>query len=459
MTLRAISRQLRFAMTLLAVSVALLASAAAADAAFYDVDTASDSAALSACTGAAGDCSLRGAIINGNDDTEKPTIRAFASYSIEIDTPLPAFEREIAVDVGNFPVTVSGSGSYSCAGNDYAFDLTNVAAFGSSVRGVPIYDVCGRAIKSNIAPPTFRVGPRRSDNTVPFTGALTNGGGLADIFRADDPASGAEAISLLIMMGTNPDGSFSYVHGSEPVPGERYVALGVGASGGSNYTNPVTVPSDLTSPTPLNAVAISNSSIRVDFSEPIHPSTIAGNAFSVSVAGVGRPITNTYVSGNSVVIDTGAAWNTGEAGTLGFTGATRVTDNTGNEVLGQPQLTIFAGPGEVLAPTVRNFRMSPAKLCQKKTRTCKRDYTYAYVTLNKDARVIFKVYRGARRGREVVTFIRRLKAGRTRVKVSSTLNGRKLAATSYTLSAVAQDSARSLSPPADTKFRVVKSRL
>ena len=101
----------------------------------------------------------------------------------------------------------------------------------------------------------------------------------------------------------------------------------------------------------------------------------------------------------------------------------------------------------------------PAKLCQKKTRKCKRAHTYAYVTLNKDARVIFKVYRGARRGIEVVTFVRRLKAGRTRVKVASTLSGRKLAATSYTLTAVAQDSARTLSAPADTKFRVVKSKL
>lgn len=458
MTRNPIPTTQRFLLAIFALVCAGLLFAAGASAATFEVDTASDSGALDACTVADADCSLRGAITAANAAGSGPHDITFAAgYSIEIGSPLPAFERRIVVDAGALPVTVRGDGGYSCAGSDYAFDLTDPAAASSAVRRIAVAEVCGRAIGSNVAAPSLRVGPRRADNTVSISGSFS--GGVVDIYRADAPASGAEASSFLNAAGVGPDGSFSYQPPVEPTPGQRFVAVGTGASGSSRVSNPVDVPADLTSPTPLNAVAISNSSVRIDFSEPVHPSTIPAAAFTVSMGGVGRPITNVYAWGNSVVIDTGAAWNTGEAGALGITGAVRVTDNEGNEVLGAPQLTIYAGPGEVLAPAIRNFRMSPAKLCQKKTRTCRREYTYAYVTLNKDARVIFKVYRGARRGSEVVTFVRRLKAGRTRVKVASTLSGRRLSATSYTLSAVAQDSARSLSAPADTKFRVVKKRL
>jgi hypothetical protein len=458
MTHRAIPTHTRLLILLLAAAAACLLTAASAGAATYEVDTASDSVALDACTGDPADCSLRGAIISANDEVDGPREIEFAAgYAISIATPLPQFERTIHVDTGGQLVTVRGNGAYSCAGNDYAFDLTDPLATASTVRGIAIAEVCGRAIDSNIAAPTVRVGPRRADNSVSINGSFP--GGQVELYRADSPAVGAEASSFLALAGVAPDNNYAYQPPVEPVVGDKFVAVGTNNAGTSRYSNPVDVPSDLTSPTLLNAVAISNQSIRIDFSEPIHPSTIPGTAFGVSVGGVGRPITNTYVTGNSVVIDTGAAWNTGEAGALTITGTTRVADNLGNELLGTPQATIFAGPGEALAPTVRGFRMSPAKLCQRKTRTCKRDYTYAFITLNKDSRVIFKVYRGARRGKEVVTFIRKLKAGRTRVKVSSTLNGRKLAATSYTLSAVAQDSARSLSAPSDTKFRVVKKRL
>ena len=449
----------RILLALTTAMVACLLLAASASAATYTVDTNSDSAALDACTVAADDCSLRGAIAAANNEPTGPRNILFSSgFGIVIDSPLPTFERMITVDAGALSVSVRGSGTYSCVGSDYAFDLTDPAAAGSRILGVAIAEVCSRTIESNVAAPTLRVGPRRADNTVAVNGVFP-GGTRVDIFRADSPASGAEASGLLQAVGLAADGSFSYVPPIEPVPGNKFVAAGTSAAGTSRYSNPVDVPSDLASPVLLNAVAISNQSIRIDFSEPIHPSTIPGGAFAVSVGGVGRPIVNTLASGNSVYIDTGAAWGTGEAGVLSITGATRIADNNGNELLGTPQATIFAGPGEVLAPTVRNFRMSPAKLCQKKTRKCKRAHTYAYVTLNKDARVIFKVYRGARRGIEVVTVVRRLKAGRTRVKVASTLSGRKLAATSYTLTAVAQDSARTLSAPADTKFRVVKSKL
>ena len=73
--------------------------------------------------------------------------------------------------------------------------------------------------------------------------------------------------------------------------------------------------------------------------------------------------------------------------------------------------------------------------------------------------MIFKVYRGTKnKQRELVTFIRRLKTGRNKIKITSSINGRNLPASTLTLRAVAQDVARTSSAPADAFFRLVKHR-
>lgn len=441
---------------LLAITAAVLAALpATAQAAPYLVDTNSDSAALDSCLGADNDCSLRGAISLANQDAAADTLTFEAGMTIQIGTPLPDVLENLTIDA-NFDVFVTGSGTYDCDASDYAIDIRDAGATPSFIFGVVFNDVCGRAIASNQPPPSIAVGPRRADNTVPITGSSGNASSV-EIFRADPPAADGEASAFFQPAGVA-GGAYYYLPAPTPPAGDQFTALASGPSGTSGYAARATTPSDLVSPQVTNAVAVSNNTVRVDFSEQIASGSVSPAGFSVGMAGAARAITAASAYGNSVYLTSNQPWNTGEAGNFGLTGAVRVTDLTGNEVLGGPSGTVFAGPGEITTPVISAYRASPSRFCQKKTRSCKRGNTYLLVTLNKDARVIFNVYKGVRKTRELVRFIRRLKAGRNRVKFTASVNGKALPASVLSVRATAQDVARSLSPPVDAIVRIVKNK-
>lgn len=438
-------------------TLALLAFAASASALTFEVDTTADNPALDECTVAAGDCSLRGAILTANTTTAADVINFNAPGTITIDTPLDAVTEELTISTGGQSVILAGSGSYQCTGDDYALDITAATATPSFVNGLAINNVCGRAIRSNIPAPTIQVGPRRSNNTVSISGSAPGSTGVA-LYRVLGAAVSGES-SAFFQPATVGAGGYSYFPAPLPNAGDRFAAISSTAQGTSNFSGAATTPSDLTSPSLINAVAESNDSLRLDFDEAISAASASTAAFSVSIGGVPRAITGALASGKSIYLYSSQGWGTGEAGTVQLTGGVRVTDGIGNEVLGEPAITVLAGPGEIQPITISNFRFTPQKMCAKKTRVCKRNFTYAYISLNKDARVIFKVYRGTKnKQRELVTFVRRLKAGRNKLKVTSSINGRNLPASTLTLRAVAEDVARTRSTPADAFFRLVKHK-
>lgn len=450
-------RMLTAAATAALATLALLAFAGSSSAATLVVDNVSDSAAQSACTVAANDCSLRGAITNTNVDSAADVITFSGPGTITIDTPLPAVTEEVTISASGVAVVVTGSGTYSCVGSDYALDITAATATPSFVNGLSMTNVCGRAIRSNVPAPTIQVGPRRSNNVVLINGSAPGALGVS-LFRVLNPAVSGEASSFF-QPATVAAGGYSYQPAPLPAAGDRFTAQTSTSQGSSNLSNAATTPSDLTSPSINTAVGESNDSVRIDFDEAIAPASAPASAFALSVGGVPRPISGTLVSGNSVYLYSAQRWATGEAGSVSLNGSTRVTDNTGNEVLGEPTTTVFAGPGELQPITISNFRFAPQKMCAKKTAKCRRNYSYAYISLNKDARVIFRVYRGTKsKQRELITFIRRLKSGRNKIKVTSSINGRNLPASTLTLRAIAQDVARTNSAPADALFRLVKNR-
>ncbi|MBJ7457845.1 MAG: hypothetical protein JHD02_01525 [Thermoleophilaceae bacterium] len=443
-------------MLTLAVVVALLSRAGVASAATYEVDTPLDNVALSACGAGVGDCSLRGAIdkANGSPGTDFLT---FSVDSVTLDEPMiPITEKLTVTGAGT---TVIGSGSYAvaCQPDLYAFDLTTAQV---ELDRLPIYNVCGRPIRSDLVAPSLRIGPRRSDNTVSFNG--TGGGASVDIYRADSPAGPGEALEYF-ESAVAPGGIFSSPLPVLPPTSEKFTAAATDSSGRtSSYSATASTPADLTSPVLNNAVANANNSVRLDFSE-----SISGNitgvlaAFTLKMGAANRQVTSVDVSGNSVYVGSASTpWSTGEAGTVAFSGNGRVTDTTGNEVLGEPSKLVYAGPGEISGPVVSRYRASPTKFCQRKTAKCRRGQTYLYVTLNKPARVIFNVYRLKGR-RPVVKYVRRLPAGTSKTRLFGTINGRTLPATSLLVNAVAEDAARNLSPGVDAAFKVVtrKSQL
>lgn len=449
-----------FSRCLLAVVAAVFVMAlgqSAASAASFVVGTVSDDGALDTCSAVSSpNCSLRGAIILANQDEDADEITFGGPGVIELDSPLPDVTEQLTIDATGQAVVVTASGSYPSAGDDYAIDITDPDASPTFVKQLPFYGVYGRAIRSNVPSPTIRVGPRRSNGVVPIDGAS---GSLSsvDLFRVTGGATHGEASSFFAGASVG-GGAFSYVPVPTPAPGEQFSAQGFGPGGSSNFSGAAATPSDLTSPALLRAVGNSNSSVRLDFSEAISPGSATAGAFGLWVANVARPVVSTLVHGNSVYLYTNVPWQTGEAGSVALTGGVRVTDYPGNQVLGEPHAFVFAGPGEVKPPAVTKLRFWRQRFCKYKRRTCRRDYTYAYISLEKKSRVIFRVYKGQSKRRHLVTFIRRLKAGRTKLKIRSVINGRRLPATAMTLSATAQDSARTLSPPGDAIFRVVKHK-
>lgn len=447
------------ALLVLACAIACVAALpAAANAQSFVVDTDSDSVAFDCDTTTMvdADCSLRGAITKANQDSAADTITFSGTWAISINTPLPAVENKLSANAQGVNVGVFGGGGYICTGSDYAIDITDPAAQPTTIQGLPFNDVCGRAIRSNVAPPTIAVGPRRADNTVSING-IAGSATSVDIFEANTVAFDGEADTNGFMAAVSAAGTYSLPQPIVPTVGDMFTATATGAAGTSNFSTRAATPADLTSPTLNNVVATSSTRVRLDFNEALSPTSGAGTAFSLGMANAARPIIASSVSGNSIFLETNVPWAAGEAGAISMTGNGRVADAAGNELLGTPTAPVYAGPGEVDLPVISNFKLAPNRFCQRKSSKCKRGTTFINITLNKPSRVIFKVARGTARRSELVTFVHRLKAGRNKVKFDAVVSGRTLPATILTIRAIAQDAARSLSAPVDTPMKIVKS--
>jgi hypothetical protein len=467
MTLRIAISSWRTALAVLSVTCGLAVAPHAASGAVFPVVSTVDTGGT--CTVS---CTLRQAI-NSANATVGPDSIDFPNAAIDvvINDPLPPVLHGVTIDGSGAAGSVSsvrGSTSYVTAhcgtatawALDIADDLDDPAdnnVSPSTSRFLAFYNVCGRAIKSGLGAPTINVGPRRADGTLSLTGAAA--GSVIEFYKADNAPNSGEADDTLIASAlTNGAGSYSFTPSPELAPDSKIVAQTTSASSSSTFSGRVSVPSDIVSPSLISAVAVSNIAVRLDFNEGISPGSVTPGQFNLTIAGTPRPVTGITVYGNSVYLATTVAWATGEAGGVGLTGAGRVTDFSGNEVIGTPATTVFAGPGELTGPTISSFRFSPSRFCKRVTRNCKRGVGYAYLTLNKPCRVIFTVRRGSRRARSLVSFVRRLKQGRNKVKMTAVVSGRTLPASVLTLRAVAEDVARSRTAPTDAAFRIVTNK-
>jgi hypothetical protein len=402
------------------------------------------------------DCSLASAITQANTTPAADVINFAANYLIKIDDPLPTVTKPLTINAYGRDVVVTSDIAYVCAPGVYAIDITADAAKPTVIQGLPFNAFCGRAIRSDVPVPTVVVGPRRADNTVSINGT-SDAATSVDIFKAKTVAFDGEADASGFVAAVSAAGSYAYTPPAVPTISDVYTATATGADGTSNFSMRAHTPSDLTSPTLNNVVATSISRVRLDFSEALNGSSAQPSVASLGMANVARPIVGASVDGNSLYLDTNTPWSAGEAGAISMTGNGRVADVPGNELLGTPSAPVYAGPGEIDIPVISNFKLSPNRFCQRKSSKCKRGSTNIYITLNKPARVIFKVARGTAHRSELVTFIHRLKAGRNKVKFDAVVSGRTLPATIMTIRAAAQDVARSMSAPVDTPFKIVKS--
>lgn len=437
--------------------LACLASAGTASAADFQVDRTQDTLVNGCTLGNTDDCTLRGALDAANTNPGTDSISFEASLgTLTIATPLTPPSQPVVVNAGTSGARIVGGGGYSCAGSLYAIDLTNPAATGSQLRNLPISNVCNRAVKSDAVLPTVRIGPRRGDGSLPITG--TGDGTVADIFTTSSSGGvGDQEATQLKQTGVAVvNGGFAFNPTPELGASDLVTAY---VSGGpattSNFAVRAGVPADISSPTLIRAVAVSNSRVRADFSESISQASLGPADFSISMGVSGRSPTATTSFANSVFIDVSNAWKTGEAGSLSLSGSGVVTDLIGNEIVGAPGTPVYAGPGDIEPPRVTSIRISPSKICKSVRRGCRRTATRMRIGVSERARITTTVTRvSTRRSKEILSFRDRLDPGVTFIKIKNSMVGRRLPRGRMIVTVVAEDVSRTFSDPAETYFNV-----
>lgn len=114
--------RLRAFLTSFALFIGIIAAAQTVSAATYTVDTTVDNGALTACTAAANDCSLRGAILTANgtmaDDTINFDATVFASARTITLTGGANGELQIAGGSGTLTINGTGANLLTVSGNN-----------------------------------------------------------------------------------------------------------------------------------------------------------------------------------------------------------------------------------------------------------------------------------------------------------------------------------------------------
>ncbi|MEO7666800.1 MAG: hypothetical protein ABIU97_07170, partial [Dehalococcoidia bacterium] len=141
------SRALPFALATLLMGVLFFADSPPAFAAPYVVDTTSDTI-LTACTGAAGDCSLRGAVSNASapgadtitfDATVFPNPYGGSFTLITLGTTLSVTGSDTTIDATTTGVTLNAS-------SPYVSDCLDVSGANSVIVGIDQINACANGI-------------------------------------------------------------------------------------------------------------------------------------------------------------------------------------------------------------------------------------------------------------------------------------------------------------------------
>ena len=300
------------------------------------------------------------------------------------------------------------------------------------------------------APGDLRIGPRRSDGSLPLTG--NSQPGRVELFRGD-PVTGPQG-----WVADAPGGGFTFNLTPEPAPGERFSTTLIDPSGNTSRFATVTAPGDLTSPRLSTGVAVSLNEVRVTPTERIAPETVQVEDFSLVMAGSERTIAGVSVAedGSSVTLTSATPWLYGEAGSVALREPAGVTDPSGNESPLLGPVRVGGAPGDFAAPRVTTLRINPRrKVCITKGPRCRKPGTEVSFLSSEDGDAYFTFIRGRR-----VLGQRRYaaKPGRNRIRFDGRLRGRKLTAGRYTLQVGVEDAVGNLSPKQPSlPFRLVNT--
>ena len=324
---------------------------------------------------------------------------------------------------------------------EVASAATDVTVEGISFAGAARPIVLAAGANGGVAPPAgLRVAPRTGGGTL--VSGTTAGAGEIEILRGD-PGTSAGALSADRFAVSG--GPFSR---SFDVPAGGVVAATFTPTAGGTSELAVARNGDVTPPFLLGAVALSQTQVRVQPSEPLAAASVQPSDFVLSMGGVDRALSAAIVAadGSSVTLSSSTSWLAGEAGFVRLAAAGAVTDVAGNPNSSVEQVRVAASPGDVIEPFASSLRLSPATICLTRGPRCRRPGTLVRFIASEGGQAVFVVVRVNRR---VGARTYDVKPGVNRIRFEGRIRGRKLRQGSYRLLVFLEDAVGNLTqnPP------------
>jgi len=326
---------------------------------------------------------------------------------------------------------------------EVASGATDVTFEGISFAGAARPIVLATGANDGVQPPAgLRVAPRAGGGSL--VAGTTTGAGEVELLRGD-PATSAGAISSERFAVSG--GPFSR-SASFDVPAGGAVAATFTPTGGGTSELAIARTGDTTPPFLLGAVAISQTQVRIQPSEPLAPTTLQPADFVLAIGGVDRTVTEVTAAadGSSVTLTSNASWLAGEAGFVRLAAPGVVTDVAGNPNSSIDPVRVAASPGDTIEPFASSLRVSPGTICLTRGRRCRRPGALVRFIASEGGRASFVIVRVNRR---VGARNYDVKPGLNRIRFEGRIRGKKLRQGSYRLVVYLEDAVgnQTLNPP------------
>ena len=323
----------------------------------------------------------------------------------------------------------------------------------------------------------FGVAAQVGDLTSPqVTGAQTvdgNGDGRADAVRlaVSERLLDAWGFSGLVVeggpfatarSGSAPDDAELEVPFAVPQPGDVRPAVRLAANasladpaGNQLLVMPAALPAaDSVAPGIASALAISERTLRVRFTEAVVPASVVAAGFELSMGGEPRAVRRVSLAGDgaSAELTADKAWPPGTAGAIRLRGGLR--DLAGNILPGAgPEVRVYAAPGDVRPPVLSQVRLAHRVLCTPGvSRNCTRAGGTVGYRVDEDVAIVLDLRRYGSRATNQLSVARRAGAGT--VRFGARIEGHRLRPGSYALTVSAFDAAGNESRRTVLRFTV-----
>jgi Bacterial Ig-like domain len=201
-------------------------------------------------------------------------------------------------------------------------------------------------------------------------------------------------------------------------------------------------------PNLVRGLATSQTTVDVQFNEPVDPNSVQTTDFNLEMTEATRPVVSLAVApdGTKVTLTSQTSWDPGTAGRVQLVGPGVVTDRAGIPNSSADWVTVGAAPGDFTAPVVGHFHLSKRRgICWTyNARRCKRPGAAWIYRVSEDGDAYFTVSRAGR-----VIGVRRYNGqpGSNYINFDGKINGRRLGPGTYTAQLGVQDAVGNRTPP------------